>query len=192
MSGLGAEHFERIYARDADPWQTESSEYERAKFARTLAALPAPRVARALDVGCSTGVLSARLAERCDELTAVDFSRRAVEAARERLGGLPNVTVERLDLPSEMPAGPFDLIVCSEVLWYWSRDDVLMGLRGMESALAPGGALIAVGWTGVDPEAPMTGPEVNALVAESTVLEHTMHEAEPGAGFVIDRWERTS
>jgi SAM-dependent methyltransferase len=189
LSGLGAEHFERIYARDADPWKTESSEYERSKFERTLAAIPDGPVPRALDVGCSTGVLSALLADRCDELTAVDFSERAAEATRERLAGLRDVSVERLDLPAEMPTGPFDLVVCSEVLWYWSPAEVLDGLRRIESALAPGGALIAVGWTGDDPEAPMTGPEVNALIAARTVLEHTLHEAEPGAGYVIDRWE---
>jgi SAM-dependent methyltransferase len=190
LSGLGAEHFERIYARDADPWKTESSAYERGKFERTLAAIPAGPVHRALDVGCSTGVLSAMLAGRCDELTAVDFSERAAAVARRRLAGLSGVRVERLDLPAGMPAGPFDLVVCSEVLWYWSPADVLDGLRRIESALAPGGALIAVGWTGEDPEAPMTGPEVNALIAERTVLAHTLHEAEPGAGYVIDRWER--
>lgn len=190
MSGLGAEHFERIYARDADPWNTESSAYERGKFERTLAAIPGGRVRRVLDVGCSTGVLSSMLARRCDELTAVDFSERAVAAARERLAGLPGVRIERLDLPAEVPAGPFDLVVCSEVLWYWSPADVLLGLGRMESALAPGGALIAVGWTGDDPEAPMTGPEANAMITSHTALAHTLHEAEPGAGYVIDRWER--
>ncbi len=190
MTGLGAEHFERIYARDADPWKTESSDYERGKFERTLAAIPGGRVRRALDVGCSTGVLSSMLAGRCEELTAVDFSERAVRVARERLAGIGGVRIERLDLPAEMPAGPFDLVVCSEVLWYWSRADVLLGLRRIESALASGGSLIAVGWTGDDPEAPMTGPEVNALITSQTVLAHTLHEAEPGAGYVIDRWER--
>ena len=185
---LGAAHFERIYARDPDPWGFETSAYERAKYGRTLAALPGAPICSALDVGCSTGVLTAHLAERCERLLAVDFSELAVEQARRRLAPLPGVRVERLDLPAEMPAGPFDLVVCSEVLWYWSERDVTAGLRSIERALVPGGSLLVVGWSGRDPEAPMNGPEVSALIGASTALEHQFNEAIDGSGYVIDRW----
>ena len=185
---LGAAHFEGIYSRDPDPWDFETSAYEQGKYERTLAALPAGRIASALDVGCSTGVLSSRLAEHCDELLAVDFSERALVQARARLASLPGARVERLDLPSEMPPGPFDLVVCSEVLWYWSERDVLDGLRRIETSLVPGGSLLVVGWSGRDPEAPMNGPEVSALIDGSTSLRRELHEAANGAGYVIDRW----
>lgn len=61
------------------------------------------------------------LADRCGELLAVDVSERAVAAARERLEGLDHVRVKRRTLPEEMPGGQFDLIVASEVLYYFPR-----------------------------------------------------------------------
>ena len=68
---LPAGYFEALYAAAPDPWDFEGSDYERGKYAATLAALPQPRYARALEVGCSIGVLTALLAPRCDRLLAV-------------------------------------------------------------------------------------------------------------------------
>ena len=78
--------FERMYREDEDPWGFGTSAYEAAKYDRTIAALGDRRFHRALELGCSIGVLTARLAERCDELIALDTSATAVERARERVG----------------------------------------------------------------------------------------------------------
>ena len=67
--------------------------------------LPRPTFARGLEVGCSTGVLAERLAERCDDLLAVDSSPAAVEAARLRLRGRTHVRVGLLQVPREWPSG---------------------------------------------------------------------------------------
>ena len=76
-----------------------------AKYAATVEALGDRRFGRALEVGCSIGVLTELLAARCDALLAVDVSVRAVERARARLTGAPHVRVERRTLPEELPAG---------------------------------------------------------------------------------------
>jgi predicted TPR repeat methyltransferase len=50
----------------------------------------------------------------------VDTSEKAVEIARERLLEMCHVLrLERRTLPEEMSDGPFDLVVASEVLYYW-------------------------------------------------------------------------
>jgi len=59
-------YFDALYAASPDPWAFETSAYERAKYAATLDALPARRYRRALEVGCSIGVLTRQLADRCD------------------------------------------------------------------------------------------------------------------------------
>src|SRR5919199_2360476 len=138
------EYFENLYGRSPDPWGFETSSYERSKYERTLEVLAHRRYRRALEVGCSIGVFTAMLAPLCDELLAVDISERAVVAARERLANYPHVRVERRTLPDETPEGPFDLIVASEILYYFSKELVLMTLQRFERVLAPSGMLLAV------------------------------------------------
>lgn len=176
-----------LSAEDRDPWSYASSPYERQKYRRTLGALPSRRFARALEAGCSIGVFTTLLAERCDELVAVDFSEPALAEARRRTAGLAGVEVLRRDLPAEMPAGPFDLIVFSEVLYYWSSELVLDALRRSETALRPAGSLLVVNWRGEDREAPLDGDGVHALIATETTLRHAHSEAH--AAYLIDRWD---
>ena len=76
--------FEALYDADPDPWRMETSAYEAAKYDATLAALPCASYERGLEVGCSIGVLTMRLAERCERLTAIDVSDAALARARAR------------------------------------------------------------------------------------------------------------
>ena len=110
------------------------------------------------------------LADRCDELLAIDVSERAVSAARERLSGRGGVRVERRTLPEEMPGGPFDLIVASEVLYYFPRKEMLAVLHAFERELAPGGALLAVHWRRETKTYPLQGDEVHELLIQRTQL----------------------
>lgn len=176
---LGREYFEDLYANSPDPWSFETSEYERKKYRHTLESLGERRFSRALEVGCSIGVFTEMFVPRCDELLAVDASERAVSAARERLEGLPNARVERRTLPEEMPEGIFDLVVASEVLYYFDRDTMLGMLRLLEGILAPGGLLLAVHWRRETETYPLQGDEVHRLLLANTRLDHISGEAEP-------------
>lgn len=192
MSGGGlAERFERAYAADPDPWRYETSDYERRKYAATLAAVPEGTIDRALELGCSIGVFTSRLQPRCRELVATDLSARAVRAARERLrrlGRAEGVLIERRDLREGLPPGRFDLIVCSEILYYWRPDEALSCLRRIERALVPGGSFVAVHWRGVDPTAPSDGEAVHRLLSARTGLAHLDSRHDPS--YLLDRWER--
>ena len=180
MNGrLDREYFEGLYAASGDPWSFETSAYEREKYHRTLEVMGNRRFPRALEAGASIGVFTQMLAGRCDELVAVDVSERAVAAARRRLGRLGHVRVERRTLPEEMPEGPFDLIVASEVLYYFPQEEMLQMLEGFEIALAPGGALLAVHWRRETRTYPMQGDEVHELLAANTSLSLTASVLEP-------------
>jgi predicted TPR repeat methyltransferase len=168
---LGREYFEGLYAESGDPWDFETSEYERNKYATTLAVLGERTFRRALEAGASIGVFTEMLADRCDELLAVDVSERAVAAARRRLSGRRHVRVERRTLPEEMPDGPFDLMVASEVLYYFPREEMLAVLQAFERELARGGALLAVHWRRETRTYPLQGDEVHELLAQNTRLE---------------------
>jgi SAM-dependent methyltransferase len=178
------EHFERLARESEDPWRYESSAYEQRKYRHTLEYLP-ERTGRTLELGCSIGVFTAMLAPRASHLVAVDFSPTALERARRRLRDAENVELRCRRLPEEMPAGPFDTIVCAEILYYWSAPLVLDGLRRMEAALAPGGTLVAVHWRHPDRRRELTGDDVHAIIDAETSLATEARYATPD--YLLDR-----
>jgi SAM-dependent methyltransferase len=176
---LDRDYFEDLYAESTDPWGFETSDYERKKYERTLESLGERRFRRAFEAGSSIGVFTAMLAPRCEELLAVDTSEKAVEIARERLAEQSHVRVERRTLPEEMPDGPFDVIVASEVLYYWPREVVLEALRSFEEILAQGSVLVAVHWRKETKTYPLQGDEVHELLVRHVRLANVKTIKEP-------------
>ena len=157
-----ASYFEAIYRENLDPWGFATSTYERAKYEATLRALPKARYGRAFEIGCSIGVFTRMLAERCERLLAVDAAEAPLKEVRRRCADAPQVEVRRMRLPDEFPDGAFDLVVVSEVLYYLNRDDVEAVARRVADALVPGGDAVLVHWTG--PHAlpqPLSGDEAS-------------------------------
>ncbi len=150
MSGDGTDpgYFERMYARDPDPWRFASSAYEREKYAATLAALGERRFAAGLEVGCSIGVLSRQLAERCERFLGLDVAAAAVDAAAARCAGLGGARFERGAVPADWPDGGFDLVVFSEVLYYLGEAGLRATAARTAGSLVPGGIAVLVNWLG--------------------------------------------
>lgn len=155
-TSLPPRYFDDLYARDADPWQFETSAYETAKYDVTLATLPVERFASALEIGCSIGVLTARLAPRCDELLALDVSEQALDQARQRCREMSHVQFEKGRVPQDWRDGRFDLIMLSEVLYYLDRDDLDRLATRVGLSLVSGGAIMMVHWLG-ETDYPLSG-----------------------------------
>lgn len=153
--------FEEIYAAGPDPWDTESSFYERRKRELTLASLPRARYRHALDAACGSGVLTAALAARAERVTAVDAVAAAVEAARDRGRDTGRVRVAQGRLPGDLPCGPFDLLVFSEILYYLDPGDLAATLDRAEAACGPGADLVAVDWRPATADAPRDGDDAH-------------------------------
>ncbi|WP_162251716.1 PIG-L family deacetylase [Cellulomonas sp. Root137] len=164
---LTGEFFDATYGRHADPWGYTDRWYEERKRALTLAALPDARFGRVLEVGCGIGVLTAQLAERADDLLAVDVSAAAVERARERV---PGARVEVADIASRVPEGPFDLVVLSEVGYYLDRPTLVRVLGELRAQLAPGGTLLACHWRHPVEAYPLSGDDVHRVLRRTTDL----------------------
>ncbi|WP_120338354.1 PIG-L family deacetylase [Cryobacterium soli] len=184
---LTAEFFDDFYSGSDDPWGFETRWYESRKRAVTLAALPLKRYGAALELGCSIGVLSRELADRCDTLLATDLAERALDVARRRLAGLPGVTVEQRILPAEWPEGSFDLVVLSEIGYYCSPADLDVLLTRCRDSLAPGGSLVACHWRHPVGEYPLGGDDVHAALAALPGLERTVLHLE--RDFVLEVYE---
>lgn len=143
-TSLPAGYFDALYAADPDPWRFASSEYERSKYAATLAALPRARFEAGLEVGCSIGVLTRQLMARCDALLAVDASELALRQARERCAGLQGLRFARMQVPEEWPSGSFDLMLFSEVLYYLDHPDLMRVAQNARAGMRAGGAVLLV------------------------------------------------
>jgi SAM-dependent methyltransferase len=141
--------------------------------------LPWPRYRRAFEPGCSIGVLTAQLAERCDALLSWDGSAAAVAAARARTAQFPQVTVEQRLVPADWPAAEFDLIVLSELLYYLSDEDLARTAGLAVDSLAEGGTLLAVHWRRPVPFHPQTGDGAHAALARRPELTLLADHREP-------------
>ncbi len=143
MKSLGREHFERVYAASDDPWSFLTSPYEAEKYDRTLAMLGAS-YENVLEIGCSIGVFTRRLAERAHRVLAVDISVRALELAAAACSDLSNVTFARCDVTRAYPEGTFDLVVIAEVAYYWSSQDFARTQTAIAGSLGAAGELLLV------------------------------------------------
>jgi len=151
-----------LHREQEEPWGADVRWYERRKRSLLLAALPRQRFARGLEVGCSTGVLTADLAGRCESVVAVDASPTALAAARTRLEPLLHVSVEQHDVPTSWPEGRFDLVVLSEVGYFLSPvalDDLVERVR---TCLADDGVVVLCHWRHEVVGWPLDGPDVHA------------------------------
>ncbi len=171
---LPADYFDRLYADSPDPWGFASRWYEQRKYALTLAVLPARQFTRALEIGCSIGVLTAQLADRCVELTAVDPSAAALTYARTRVPS--HVTLVQGSAPADWPPGQWDLVVLSEIGYYLSAPDLEVLLDRIEQHLMPGGHVVACHWRHHVVDYPRTGDEVHTALGRWPRLSRVEEE----------------
>jgi SAM-dependent methyltransferase len=141
------DYFRRLYRLNEDPWDFAGSEYEREKYLATLAALPHERYRSALELGCSIGVFTRLLAERCEEVLAVDVSVDALISASRRCAGLAHVRFAPCDLTRAFPAGGYDLVTLCELGFYFSPPDLARIREAIARVLERDGDLILVHWT---------------------------------------------
>jgi 2-polyprenyl-3-methyl-5-hydroxy-6-metoxy-1,4-benzoquinol methylase len=153
----GPEHFRRLYDANEDPWNYHASDYEKAKRDATIAALGGRRFRSALEVGCSIGVLTRRLADCCDALLAVDFVDKALAVARVACADMAHVTFGNASVPVDWPEGRYDLIVLSEVLYFLSDSDNSTLITSCGKAMAPNGVVLLVNWLQRSPDDPCSG-----------------------------------
>ena len=188
---IDADYFEGLYRADADPWGFETSAYEQAKYDATLAALGGERSHHALEVGCAIGVLTARLAAVCDRLLAVDVSETALEAAKSRCSTLSNVDLARMTLPQEAPTGAFDLIVLSEVAYYWDDADLARMGAFLRRAVLTSGRVLLVHWTG-ETDYPQTADAAVQGLAQAVGGDFSVAIADRTGDYRLDLWRRRS
>jgi SAM-dependent methyltransferase len=176
-----------MYATGADPWQIESSWYEQRKRDLVLGCLPRQHYRSGFEPGCAAGALTERLAGRTEELLAGDLSEVAVRAAAERVAALPHVRVQRLLLPEQWPAGQrFDLIVLSEIGYFFTAASWAELARRAAASLAPDATVLACHWRHEFAERTASTAALHAGLGAA--LGVPKHSCLTDADFVIDVW----
>jgi protein-L-isoaspartate O-methyltransferase len=182
--------FEAKYRQSPDPWNFTASRYERERYSLTLHSLMRPHYRRAFEPACSIGVLTAALAERCGEVHAMDIAPSAVTLARERCANLPNVAISCADLATQCPTGPFDLIVFSELGYYFSDPQLRQIAQTLSAELDLSGELIAVHWLGESEDHCLHGDRVHAILKDALAPSCTWIKGDRRPGFRLDTWRR--
>lgn len=143
--------FDQLYRILRDPWwaAVPHYRYQSLKYRVMLSLLPPRNYRTALDIGCGLGVFSRLLAERCDQVTGIDISQRAVDSALQASADFPNVQFRKLDLLNldSVLLGKFDLVVLADTIYYLPDLSEQMLQRAREKilqTLTPGGILMVV------------------------------------------------
>lgn len=170
-----------FYENTVDPYEFDGTPYEDEKYNHTLGILGKRKYGRALEIGAAEGVFTERLAPYCSSLVAVEVADAAVARAKERLASCPSVTVVQAALPNQMPDGQFDLILASDVLYYFPKDVVVKLLKIFESRLNPGGTLFTLHYLG-DFRQTLLGRDVHDLMKSQSTLEQIHDETVDGVG----------
>lgn len=93
----------------------------------------------ALDVGCGTGTFSRLLAERSDQVVALDLSSRMIEIAKVRSKHDSNIEFQVADATRwAFPVGEFDCVASIATLHHLPIEEMLLKMSG---ALKVGGIL---------------------------------------------------
>ena len=115
--------------------RSDHDPYERFLFAQ----IPL-RCDKALEVGCGTGAFSRLLAERAQNVLAVDLSPVMLQLAMARSNGYANITFLMADITeTDLPAEHFDCIVSIATLHHMP---LAATLEKLKNALTPKGILL--------------------------------------------------
>lgn len=182
------ESFEPVYRTDLDPWHVATSHYEIRKRDLVINVLPDERYRSCFEPGAGTGVLTARLAERCDRVVSMDGSPSAVASSRRRLGHLPTIDVRTGAIPEDWPSETFDLIMLAEIGYYFTADSLADIAVLCEGSLADHGTIVAVHWLGSSSDHILHGDEVHTVLRSAFgVAQRSYRESL----FRIDCWEKS-
>ena len=136
------EHFEELFTKIPDPW-SYTNRYEQIKYQQTLGLIPDGPIEDALELACAEGHFTIQLASRVKRLLATDISQAALDRCRQRCANFRNVNFQCLDFLREPIDARFDLILCSEVLYFaGERNQLAHVVDHIANALTSGGYLI--------------------------------------------------
>ena len=187
-SHVDTAYFDGLYETTDDPWHMETRWYEARKRDLLCNVLPRPRYRRVFEPGCGAGLLTQALAPRCDAMIVGDLHDRAVAAAKLRMASHEHVEVCKLDIAQAWPEGRFDLIVVSELGYYFEPASWLDIAHRLYASLTQDGTLLACHWRhDFDARVTPTAFVHDTIRTAGVLYSQCMHD-EPD--FLLEVWTR--
>ncbi|APU67579.1 bifunctional PIG-L family deacetylase/class I SAM-dependent methyltransferase [Christiangramia flava] len=184
------EYFDKIYDQTDDPWNFETSTYEKDKYEQTIKSLPNNYYNNALEIGCSNGVLTKLISTKCKKLLAFDHNQKVLNAAKSRCKELKNINFTIGDLKSYFPDGQYDLIIFSEVGYYFNKETLLKILSKIDRSLVIKGHFVMVHWTPYVASYSLTGREVHMIFDENFSTNYRLRSMYRSELYEIVVWEK--
>ncbi len=173
-----------------DPWEFGSTPNEVARHEHLAALLDGEPSEFALEIGCSTGHLTRRLAGHTSMLLAVDTSSAAIDVARRTCNGVTGLELRVAHVPDELTERDrdVDLVVLSEVGYYFDEAGLAALLDDIARRSVRGARLLGAHWTGTSPD-----HVLDAATTHRLIDAHPGWERERSAPFgdhLVDLWRR--
>jgi hypothetical protein len=111
----------------------------------------------------------------------------ALERAASRLRGYPHVTIERRAIPEGWPEGNFDLVVLSEIAYYFDEIDLTHVIHLIVQSTTDGAHVIGVHWRG-ETNYPLSGDRTHELIGANRYFHRLVEHVEDE--FTLAVWER--
>ncbi len=136
--------FVRLYFnwryRGADPYEVTTHADERDKYKKIVEALGVKeKFENILEIGCGEGHLTQMIAHKGDRVLAVDISDFAINRAKKNVAGFEHVEAKRIDIITADMGETFDLLLCSEVLFYFEPEQLSGVVEKIKGLIRPGG-----------------------------------------------------
>lgn len=169
--GYDRHYFETVFASDEDPWRY-TTDFEQTKYEQTLSLLGERRFRRTLELACAEGRFTRALAAVTDRLVATDIAQVALDRAAAACNELTNVELRLLDFATDALPGQFDLIVCSEALYYLrDRAALRRFAKRIVDALESGALFLTAHSTVLADDASSTGLDWDVPFGARTINE---------------------
>ena len=173
---------------DADPqiMRASSAEHERFRHQSMMGALTRRYYAHAFEPGCGTGELTAQLARTCDRVTAIDVVHSEVARARVRCAPWGSADIRCEDVRTYVPEGA-DLMVFSEIGYYFSAPELACIARSLASRMISGGEFIAAHWLSPRMDRALHADAIHCQLLANLPLKWLTGERH--GGLRIDVWQ---
>jgi SAM-dependent methyltransferase len=188
INSTNADFFEAKYQHSEDPWNFASSDYEQSRYTTMLGFLEGRQYDRAFEPGCSIGEFTKRLAPLCKQLIASEISSTAARQARRRCERIANAMIICKSFPQFIPKGTFDLIVLSEIAYYFDANELTALGTVLVNKLQRKGVLLAAHWLGISQDHKLSGDDAHSILGK--VVGLTLVSGERFDHFRVDKWER--
>lgn len=178
--------FNQLYQKNRDPWDFATSPYELFRYHRICEVIQHKRHDWIFEAGCSIGVLTSKLAHLAKYVEAIDISKIAIAQAQRHCQHLTNVYLKSTPLPDYLFNPATDLIVLSEIGYYFTYREWCALLDKIISQMRPNTHILASHWLGESQDHLTSGDEVHntfALFNELQRVHQERHQA-----FRLDYW----